>query len=215
MTGLTNLTLHSYRRCPFAIRVRMVLEEKGLEYLRVEEDLSNLSAQLLALHPEGRVPLLIHQDGNDRHVLYESSIITNYLDDAFPDHPLMPKLPIDRAQVGLLTYWCDRVFKPKLDLFKYEQSKLTQPELTTLQQELHEQLSFLNAALRLTSTGSSETKSFLIGDHLTLADIHLFPLVRQFMAIKPALPEVEKYVHVIDWLQRMMARPAFVRCMLK
>jgi glutathione S-transferase len=213
MTGMTNLTLHTYRRCPFAIRVRMVLEEKGLAYHRIEEDLANLSPQLLALHPEGRVPLLIHQINNDRHVLYESSVITEYLDDAFPDSPLMPKQPIERAQVRLFTYWCDQIFKPKLDLFKYEQSRLTQAELLTLHAHLHELLSYWNAALH--SKSKSKANAFLINEHLTLADIHLFPFARQFMSIKPALPDIEKYTKLTDWLNQMIARPAFERCMVK
>jgi glutaredoxin len=68
---MAELILHSYRRCPFAIRVRMALEEKELAYRLVEENLAELSDELLRIHPEGRVPVLIH----DGHVIVESTFI--------------------------------------------------------------------------------------------------------------------------------------------
>src|SRR4051794_33777782 len=100
---MSTLILHSYRRCPFAIRVRMVLEEKGIPYQLIEENLSHLSPELLAHHPEGRVPLLIHEMNSQKLVVYQSTIITEYLDEAFPQSPLMPKDPKDRAKVRLWT----------------------------------------------------------------------------------------------------------------
>ena len=123
------LILHSFRRCPFAIRVRMALEEKGLEYKIIEEDLSSPSQELLTMHPEGRVPLLIHEQNEQKHIIYQSTIITEYLDEAFPFKPIMPNLDrhavasseaVSRAKVRLLTYWCDSIFKPDLDLYKYD-----------------------------------------------------------------------------------------------
>ena len=75
-----DITLYSFRRCPFAIRVRMVLHEKEIPFKVIEEELKNLSPELLKLHPEGRVPVLVHGDL----VIYESAIITEYLDDCFP-----------------------------------------------------------------------------------------------------------------------------------
>src|SRR4051794_35219908 len=113
---MNSLILYSFRRCPFAIRVRMVLEEKNIEYQKLEENLSKLSPELLALHPEGRVPLLVHERDGRRQVIFQSSIITEYLDETFPGSPLlaplMPSDPMDRAQVRLWTYWCDQIFKP-------------------------------------------------------------------------------------------------------
>ncbi len=204
---MQSLTLYSYRRCPFAIRVRMVLEEKNISYQLVEENLSHLSAELLSLHPEGRVPLLVHQLKECRQVIYQSSIITEYLEEAFPDFSLMPQGSVERAQVRLWTYWCDQLFKPDLDLYKYELSTLNEVETTELLTRIHGHLSHWDMTLR--------SSAFLVGGQMTLADIHLFPFARQFVAIKPGFPELEKYTHLSAWLGQMLARPAFKRVMLK
>lgn len=204
---VSSLILYSFRRCPFAIRARMVLEEKGIPYQIREEDLSNLSSDLLALHPEGRVPLLVHQIENTNHVIFQSSIITEYLDERFSDFALMPRDALGKAKVRLWTYWCDHLFKPDLDLFKYERPELSAADAHALESRLHQALSRWENAL--------QEGPFLLGTQFTLADVHLFPFARQFISIKPSLPGLEKYLKIADWLSRIVSRPAFKRVMTK
>lgn len=201
------LILHSFRRCPFAIRVRMVLEEKKIPFQIKEEDLSQPSTELLARHPEGRVPLLVHQINGKTHVIYQSTIITEYLEETFPQYSLMPSLPLLRTEVRLWTYWCDSIFKPDLDLFKYDFRSLNDSEKEDLKRRIHKNLYHWNQAL--------DQRPFLLGDALTLADIHLFPFARQFFAIRPGLEEVDQYQNLQNWLTRMISRPAFERVMRK
>ena len=88
-----------------AIKVRLVLAEKNLEW---DGEILNLQQGdqhrpgYLKLNPNGVIPTLVH-DGN---VIIESSIILSYLDDAFPDPPLMPAGPVLRARARL---WMKRV----------------------------------------------------------------------------------------------------------
>jgi glutathione S-transferase len=201
------LTLYSYRRCPFAIRVRMVLAEKEILYQLIEEKLSELSPELMALHPEGRVPLLVHEVDGHRQIIYQSSIITEYLDEAFPGVALMPLTASGRAQVRLWTYWCDQLFKPDLDLYKYELKRLSEGERADLVKRLHAYLAEWENGL-----GAGP---FILGAKLTLADIHLFPFARQFMAIPHVLPGLEAYPRFKSWLAQMVARPTFLRVMQK
>jgi glutathione S-transferase len=82
-----------------AQKVRIALYEKGLE---VREHLLTLRGdqndpEYRKLNPNGVVPTLVH-DGN---VITESSLILYYIDDAFPEPPLMPKTPAARHRVGL------------------------------------------------------------------------------------------------------------------
>lgn len=207
---MNTLTLYSFRRCPFAIRARMVLEEKEIPYQRIEEDLSHLSPELLSLHPEGRVPLLIHQLGDSQQVIYQSSIITEYLDEVFPTPPLMPQDAVSRAKVRLWTYGCDALFKPDLDLYKYGLASMTDLERNELGSRLRSHLLQWETALK--------SRSFLVGHQITLADIHLFPFARQWRAVQvpPAFSDLvraEDYPRLGEWLDRMTARPAFVRAM--
>lgn len=196
------------------MRVRMTLEEKQIEYTVIEENLSEFSKELLEAHPQARVPLLIahwapSESSPHSMAIYESSIITEFVDETFTDKPLMPKDAGDRAKVRLLTYWCDQIFKPDLDLYKYELKNLTSEEFAQLRVRL-------NSHLRKIETELSESQgNFLIGQSITLADIHLFPLFRQFKRATPVFSDLSHYSQLNHWLESILARPSFERVMNK
>jgi glutathione S-transferase len=119
----------------------------------------------------------------------------------------MPKNPADRAKVRLWTYWCNSLFKPDLDLYKYELPHLKPDETANLYSRLNEHFSKWNQAL--------QTSSFLLGEQITLADIHLFPFARQFMAAKPTFPGMETYSRLLVWLDQLVSRPSFEKVMQK
>lgn len=197
------LVLHSYRRCPFAIRVRMVLEEKGLPYTTLEEDLSAPSADLLRLHPQGRVPLLIHQGL----AIHESSIITEYLDENFGPPLLTPSTPSGRAMLRMWTFWCNELFKPDLDTYKYEWESLTPPAQAELSERMAAHLDKLDQALA--------RSPYIMGAELTLADIHLFPFYRQLQKSRPEFQAQFKTERLDRWLNSIVARPSFEQVMRK
>jgi glutathione S-transferase len=87
-------------RCPYCARVRIALAEKGLDYEPVVVDLNERPQWLLDLNPpRGRVPVL--DDGFD---LPESEVIMAYLDDRYPEQPLLPADPVERAAARLLVH---------------------------------------------------------------------------------------------------------------
>ena len=200
---VSQIVLHSYRRCPFAIRVRMTLEEKGIPYTCIEEDLSNLSPELLRLHPEGKVPLLIHSGM----AIHESSIITEYLDEISGSPYLMPAGALHRAQTRLWTYWCNELLKPDLDQFKYEWASLSEDGRSILVERIRGHLSRLTKALAVSA--------FLMGDQLTLADIHIFPFYRQLQKANSEFSRLFETQKVDEWLNRITSRPSFDRVMRK
>ena len=94
------ITLYDSPGSPCARRVRAVLLEKGLAWTTRLVDLTRMEQkrpEYLALNPNGVVPTLVHGD----RVLYESNVITEYLDDVFPDPPLYPRDPWARAQAKI------------------------------------------------------------------------------------------------------------------
>jgi glutathione S-transferase len=92
-------------RCPYCARVRIALAEKALEYERVEVDLQDRPQWLLDLNPpRGRVPVL-----EDGFTLPESEVIMEYLDEAYPERPLLPADRAARAQARCLVYRFDDV----------------------------------------------------------------------------------------------------------
>ena len=93
------LTLYDADRCPYCARVRIVLAEKDVEYETVTIDLAaERPAWLYEKNPLGKVPVL----EEDAFVLPESVCIGEYLDERYPDPPLMPADPGDRAIVRLM-----------------------------------------------------------------------------------------------------------------
>lgn len=91
-----------------AQKVRMILADKGLTW---ESHLFNLrqldqhQPDYLKLNPNGVVPTLV----DDGIIIIESTVICEYLDDAYPDPPLRPAPAAERVRMRLWTKWLDEV----------------------------------------------------------------------------------------------------------
>ncbi len=90
-----------------ASKVKVVLEEKGLKY-RVERlhpgDLWKKPPEILAKHPLGKVPYLeTPKDG----VIFDSTVINEYIDDRYPNHSLKPKDAAQLARMRMLENYAD------------------------------------------------------------------------------------------------------------
>jgi glutathione S-transferase len=188
----SQIRLYSAHLCPYALRTRIVLQEKKLAYEHVEIDLKNKPADFLRISPYGKVPMLL--DGDAR--IYESAVINEYLDEKYPSPPLMPKCPEARARVRI---WVDfantRLFPAgyKARLGPPEQRGAGQAELlghlATLQTELGD-------------------KSFIAGDAFSLADIASAPVFAR-LAKEPDF-DWSSFARLEAWWKRIAARPAYV-----
>ncbi|KAK4497460.1 hypothetical protein PRZ48_011911 [Zasmidium cellare] len=98
------LKLYSGWFCPFVQRAWTVLEEKKIPYQYIEVNPYNKPQSLLALNPRGLVPTLQY----DSKPLYESTVICEFLEEAYPDHAphLMPKDVYLRAKTRIWTDFC-------------------------------------------------------------------------------------------------------------
>jgi RNA polymerase-associated protein len=97
------LTLYDAARCPFCARVRIALAEKDVPYETIAIDLSDRPAWLYEKNPSGKVPVL-EEDG---WLLAESAVIDEYLDERYPEPPLLPDDPAERAFARLLIFRFD------------------------------------------------------------------------------------------------------------
>ena len=83
------IKLYDFLPCPFGQKVRIVLAEKALTYDLVQVDLTqheNRKPDFVRLNPFGRVPVLVDDDTT----IYDSTIINEYLEDEYPEPPLLP-----------------------------------------------------------------------------------------------------------------------------
>ncbi|MFB3121577.1 MAG: glutathione S-transferase family protein, partial [Candidatus Binatia bacterium] len=92
-------------------KVRILLIEKGLEYERIDVDLTKKeqkNPEYLKIHPFGQVPAL----DDDGFIVYDSTIINEYLEDEYPHPPLLPNDSEGRARARLMEDFRDIHFSP-------------------------------------------------------------------------------------------------------
>jgi glutathione S-transferase len=180
-----SLVLYNAARCPYAARVRIVLAEKGVEFETVEIDLSDRPAWLYEKNPAGRVPVL---EEDDRPIA-ESVVIMEFLEERYPDPPLLPQDPADRAAVRLLIFRDHDLTDPYYALRREEDGAAEQFDaaLARLDVRLYEQ-------------------DYLGGAEYSLADIALVPWVlraRDMLGVN-----LSGYPSLGAWVERLEQRPA-------
>lgn len=93
------LTLISHPLCPFVQRAAIVLLEKGIQFDRIDVDLSAKPDWFLAVSPTGKVPVLkVRQDNAQDAILFESMVICEYLDETQGGTPMYPVDALARAR---------------------------------------------------------------------------------------------------------------------
>jgi glutathione S-transferase len=178
------ITLYSARRCPYCVRVRLVLAEKGVEHRLVEIDLADRDPVLRSLNPRNRVPVLVHGDV----VLPESAVINEYLEEVFPRAAMMPADAAGRAEVRRAMV----VFEDLSDAYYAVRRK---PESRP---ELERRLGLLDEQLA--------ERPYLAGDSYTLAEPGYWPWLARLRTMGV---ELAPHPHLAAWRSRLEARPAY------
>ena len=180
------LTLYDAPRCPYCARVRIVLAEKGVPFDTVTIDLANRPAWLLERNPpDGRVPVL----EDDGWILPESSVIDEYLEERYPEPPLLPADAGERAAARFLVFRFDDLGKPYYAVRRGEAGS-------------DGRLAHALAGLDHLLGGAP----FLTGRSFGLADIAYLPWLlrmRDLMGIS-----LDGYRTLTGWLDRCSERPS-------
>lgn len=191
--------LYSYRRCPYAMRARMALRYSGIETEIREIALKQKPAHMLALSPKGTVPVLVMEDGA---VIDESLDIMRW---ALVRHDPQGWLQ-DQALSAVLIAENDGSFKQALDRYKYAVRFPEQPA---------EVYRATGERFLLALETRLQQHANLLGDAPRLADVALFPFVRQFAAVDAAWWEVSPYPALRGWLDKWVGSRLFESIMQK
>ena len=162
-------TLYHLWLSPYSRKVRLALTEKGLDCeLRIER-VWERRPDFLAINPAGQVPVLVEPEGT---VLIDSSPICEFLDEAYPDRPLIGPEPVARAETRRLVSWFDLKFGSEVTVNLVDEKVMRkirgegEPDSSVIRAGKH------NIHYHLQYIGYlSERRTWLAGDDFSMADI--------------------------------------------
>ena len=192
----------------FSRKVEIALREKGLAFERVMVPFSQgrgytpKHPDVLAANPKGQVPVLVDGDLS----LFDSTVILEYLEDAYPDPPLFPAGPSARARCRMLELLADEVLLPDLRRLMYRSEPPAGDPERRAAREAEGRVG--EAALRLRW---AELEARLGGGEwfaelFSAADIALFMMVLYAQRLHG--PDVDGFPSLAAWFARTAQRPA-------
>ena len=228
------IVLYDTPGSPCARRVHIVLLEKGLDWTTRVLDLTKLEQkrpEYLKLNPNGVVPTLVHGE----RVIYESNVITEYLDEAFPSPRLYPADPWARAQARMwqafelamakeyrpLMYLrvigpYDRL-RPKAEVMAEAHRSTDDPAHLDWVSRVYDgtavsedEARYLDSLLLQRLDRLEEAlagRDYLVGDGFTIADVSVYPRVAMYPIVQLPLDRPR----VMAWLERVGQRPSLLR----
>lgn len=186
------MKLYGYWRSSSAWRVRIALEHKQLAYQQLPVDLlraggEQFQASFLAKNPLAQVPLLLVEDGGRELAITQSLAIIEYLEERWPERPLLPPDPAGRAVCRQLAEIVNSGIQPLQNLS-------VQAELRARGVDVQGWLEhFVGRGLAALERAAPARGRFLVGDAPTLADACLVPQLyaaRRFGVVLEAFPRL-------------------------
>ncbi|MBT4921452.1 MAG: glutathione S-transferase [Rickettsiales bacterium] len=184
--------LYSFRRCPYAIRSRLALIYSNIKCELREVDLKNKPKELLNISPKATVPVLVCPDGT---IIDESIDIIHYaLKQNDPDgwalqQPELSDIIIKRNDIE---------FTDILRKYKYHE-RYSDSQEVYLKQAEKIFITWLEKQL--------EQNYYVTGSKISIADIAIFPFIRQFAKADQQIFDNSNYVCIKRWLQNFTDNP--------
>lgn len=192
--------LYSYRRCPYAMRARLAIYAADIAVELREISLRDKPAHMLQVSPKGTVPVLVLQNGE---VIEQSLSIMFW---ALQKRDTHNWLDADFGKMQALITENDTHFKQALDHYKYPERYPHMPQLHYRQQG---EIFLQQLEKRLNQ------HIYLFKDTESLADMAIFPFVRQFAAVDHTWFASSAYPKLQVWLDTLLSSTLFERVMEK
>ena len=198
-------TLYHLWLSPFCRKVRIVLAEKKLEVEMQVEPVWERRQPFLTLNPAGKVPVLVEPEGT---ILSDSMAITEFLDEVYPDPPLIGGTPEERAEIRRLVAWFDHKFNAEVTANLVGEKimnrflGLGEPDSRAIRAghaNIRTHLEYIAFLI--------QRRNWLAGNRMTLADI----AAAAHLSCVDYIGDVpwEKHEDAKNWYARVKSRPSF------
>lgn len=171
---MTTIQLYSAKACPYAHRTRLVFLEKNIPFELIEIDLQNKPEWFSQISRYGKVPAIKHGDAE----IYESAIINEYLNEVFPEPPLLPSDPGQRA---IARIWIDYANTRFTSAFGKLLRGKDEAEQQQGRQDLIEALLYIESEAFGQLSGEG---TYWLGEQLTLVDLTFYPWFERFPTLE-------------------------------
>jgi glutathione S-transferase len=197
-------TLYHLPLDPGSRMIRIILGEKRLEVRLKTEQVWERRESFLALNPAGEVPVLVEEDGTS---VAGAPVVAEYLDEAYPDPPLIGDTALDRAEVRRLVQWFEGKFAREVSRNLIEEKinkrflKMGQPNAAAIRAGLaniHYHLDYIGWLC--------DRRRWLAGESFSLADI----AAAAHLSAVDYLGDVpwDEHAGAKDWYARVKSRPS-------
>lgn len=189
---------------------RLALEEKGVPYRLVETDIfaaGGPTPGYLQRHPFARIPALDHGG----FALYETAAITRYVDEAFPGLPLQPNTASARARMTQIVSLLDS-YGYRAMVWDVYVERISAVEEGRVSDEARIASGLARSAIVLGELEKMlDTQTFLVGEAITLADLHAAPMIAYFRLAPEGAQALSGHTELAAWWERTNARPSLRR----
>lgn len=199
------LTLYEHPLSAYVMKVKIALHEKGLEFQAILPDgLSNgtTGGAFVEASPRAEIPALV--DGDVK--VFDSTIILEYLEDKWPNPPLLPKGPAERARVRMIEDVMDSLYEPnnwgvmEVTRFKRCSGALADKLVGFAKSNIDQLQHWLDAQLG--------AKPWFNGDSFGWGDVACAPYINRSAAYGYMPPAGS---HLANWFARVNARPSVAK----
>jgi len=204
------MKLYNYFRSSAAFRTRIAFNLKGVVCETVEVDLRTDTSdqhkpEYRAVNPQGLVPALVIEDTT----VAQSLAIIEYLDEVYPEPPLLPRSPVDRARVRAmaLAVACDMHPLNNLRVLNYLRSPLGHDEDTVNAWYRH-WIAVGFSGLEQEARRASRNGQYMFGSSVTIADIYIVPQMYNARRFKC---DLEPYPTLRSICAHLESLPAFAK----